>query len=127
MFRVIPSYVRENEAPDFIKRLTRNTHIILQEESRISRVQDPSGGSFYIEKLTNDIAQYAWKNIKIKENNGGVIPLIESKDFIESLKNSRNEFKNKILEKKIIKVGENSYKDPDSNPINVKPFESNDI
>ena len=34
---------------------------------------------------------------------------------------------NKILEKKLIKVGENSYKDPDSNPINVKPFESNDI
>ena len=115
------------QAPDFIKRLTRNTHIILQEESRISRVQDPSGGSFYIEKLTNDIAQNAWKNIKIKENNGGIIPLIESKDFVESLKNSRNEFKNKILEKKLIKVGENSYKDPDSNPINVKPFESNNI
>ena len=53
--------------------------------------------------------------------------LIESKDFIESLKNSRNEFKNKILEKKLIKVGENSYKDPDSNPINVKPFESINI
>ena len=34
------------QAPDFIKRLTRNTHIILQEESRISRVQDPSGGFF---------------------------------------------------------------------------------
>ena len=66
-------------------------------------------------------------NIKIKENNGGIIPLIESKDFTESLKNSRNEFKNKILEKKLIKVGENSYKDPDSNPINVKPFESNNI
>ncbi len=80
-----------------------------------------------MEKLTSDIAQNAWENIKIKENNGGIIPLIESKDFVESLKNSRNEFKNKILEKKLIKVGENSYKDPDSNPINVKPFESNNI
>jgi len=34
---------------------------------------------------------------------------------------------NKILEKKLIKVGENSYKDPDSNPISVKPFEDNSI
>ena len=115
------------QAPDFIKRLTRNTHIILQEESRISRVQDPSGGSFYIEKLTNDIARNVWKNIKEKEKNGGIISLIKSKDFINSLKNSRNEYKNNILEKKLIKVGENSYKDPDLNPISVKPFENSSI
>lgn len=112
------------QAPDFIKRLTRNTHIILQEESRISRVQDPSGGSFYIEKLTNEIARNVWKNIKEKEKNGGIISLIKSKDFINSLKNSRNKYKNNILEKKLIKVGENSYKDPDLNPISVKPFEN---
>tara|TARA_B100000927_G_C16442676_1_gene460457 strand:- start:224 stop:1567 length:1344 start_codon:yes stop_codon:yes gene_type:complete len=115
------------QAPDFIKRLTRNTHIILQEESRISRVQDPSGGSFYIEKLTNNIARNVWKNLKEKEKNGGILSLIKSKDFRNSLKNSRNEYKNNILEKKLIKVGENSYKDPDSNPINVKPFENNNI
>ena len=115
------------QAPDFIKRLTRNTHIILQEESRISRVQDPSGGSFYIEKLTNEIARNVWKNIKEKEKNGGILSLIKSKDFINSLKNSRNEYKNNILEKKLIKVGENSYKDPDLNPINVKPFENSNI
>ena len=115
------------QAPDFIKRLTRNTHIILQEESRISRVQDPSGGSFYIEKLTNDIARTAWKNIMENESNGGILNLINSKDFRKSLKNSRDDYKNKILEKKLIKVGENSYKDPDSNPISVKPFENNSI
>ena len=115
------------QAPDFIKRLTRNTHIILQEESRISRVQDPSGGSFYIEKLTNDIARTAWESIKEKESNGGILNLINSKAFRESLKNSRDDYKDKILEKKLIKVGENSYKDPDSNPISVKPFENNSI
>ena len=115
------------QAPDFIKRLTRNTHIILQEESRISRVQDPSGGSFYIEKLTNNIARNVWKNLKEKEKNGGILSLIKSKDFRNSLKNSRNEYKNNILEKKLIKVGENSYKDPDLNPISVKPFENSSI
>ena len=115
------------QAPDFIKRLTRNTHIILQEESRISRVQDPSGGSFYIERLTNDIARTTWKSIIEKESNGGILNLINSKDFRKSLKKSRDDYKNKILEKKLIKVGENSYKDPDSNPISVKPFEDNSI
>ncbi|MEC8797789.1 MAG: methylmalonyl-CoA mutase family protein, partial [Pseudomonadota bacterium] len=69
----------------------------------------------------------AWESIKEKESNGGILNLINSKAFRESLKNSRDDYKNKILEKKLIKVGENSYKDPDSNPISVKPFENNSI
>ena len=112
------------QAPDFIRRLTRNTHIILQEESRISRVQDPSGGSFYIENLTNNIAKMTWKKLQLNESNGGILSLISSKKFRQNLKNSRDNFKKNIKEQKLIKVGENSYEDPDSNPINVKPFES---
>ena len=112
------------QAPDFIRRLTRNMHIILQEESRISRVQDPSGGSFYIENLTNNIAKMVWKKLQLSESNGGILDLISSKNFRQNLKKSRDNFKKNVKEQKLIKVGENSYEDPESNPINVKPFES---
>ena len=111
------------QAPDFIKRLTRNTHIILQEESRISRVQDPSGGSFYVEKLTNDISQNSWCNIKLIEKLGGIKSLISSEDFITELLESREKLKKDIEDKNIKKIGVNIFEDPDSNPINVRPFE----
>ena len=111
------------QAPEFIKRLTRNTHIILQEESRISRVQDPSGGSFYIEKLTNDISQNSWRNIKLIEKLGGISTLILSDGFITELRESREKQKKDIEDKNIKKIGVNIFEDPDSNPINVRPFE----
>ena len=111
------------QAPDFIKRLTRNTHIILQEESRISRVQDPSGGSFYVEKLTNDISQNSWCNIKLIEKLGGIKSLISSEDFITELQESREKLKKDIEDKNIKKICVNIFEDPDSNPINVRPFE----
>ena len=111
------------QAPEFIKRLTRNTHIILQEESRISRVQDPSGGSFYIEKLTNDISQNSWRNIKLIEKLGGISSLILSDGFITELRESREKQKKDIENKNIKKIGVNIFEDPDSNPINVRQFE----
>lgn len=111
------------QAPDFIKRLTRNTHIILQEESRISRVQDPSGGSFYVEKLTNDLSQNSWNNIKLIEKMGGISSLISSEDFVVELRESREKLKKDIEDKNIKKIGVNIFEDPDSNPINVRPFE----
>ena len=111
------------QAPDFIKRLTRNTHIILQEESRISRVQDPSGGSFYVEKLTNDLSQNAWNNMKLIEKMGGITSLTSSEDFVVELRKSREKLKKDIEDKNIKKIGVNIFEDPDSNPINVRPFE----
>ncbi len=111
------------QAPEFIRRLTRNTHIILQEESRISRVQDPVGGSFYVESLTNNLARNVWKNIKLTEGNGGITSLLASKEFINNMRKLRLKESRDILDKKIKKIGVNIFEDPDSNPINVKPFE----
>ena len=66
----------------------------------------------------------AWKKLQSSESNGGILDLISSKKFRQNLKKSRDNFKKNVKEEKLIKVGENSYEDPDSNPINVKPFES---
>ncbi|MCX7550051.1 methylmalonyl-CoA mutase [Xanthomarina sp. F2636L] len=63
---------------DFSARIARNTQIYLQEETKITKTVDPWAGSFYVEKLTNDIAQNAWKLIEEVEELGGMTKAIEA-------------------------------------------------
>ena len=63
---------------DFSARIARNTQIYLQEETKICKTVDPWAGSFYVETLTNEIAQNAWKLIEEVEALGGMTKAIES-------------------------------------------------
>ena len=63
---------------DFSARIARNTQIYLQEETNITRVVDPWAGSYYIESLTNEIAQKAWALIEEVEALGGMAKAIET-------------------------------------------------
>ena len=59
-------------------RLARNTQLILQEETGITKVVDPWGGSFMMESLTRDVAEKAWSIIEEVEQRGGMAEAIES-------------------------------------------------
>ncbi|WP_034044504.1 methylmalonyl-CoA mutase [Wocania ichthyoenteri] len=63
---------------DFSARIARNTQIFLQEETKITKTVDPWAGSFYVEKLTHDIAQKAWTLIEEVEELGGMTKAIEA-------------------------------------------------
>lgn len=63
---------------DFSARIARNTQIYLQEETNIHRVIDPWGGSFYVEKLTNDLVHKAWDLITEVQKLGGMAEAIET-------------------------------------------------
>jgi methylmalonyl-CoA mutase len=63
---------------DFSARIARNTQIFLQEETKITKTVDPWAGSYYVESLTNDIAQSAWKLIEEVEELGGMTKAIEA-------------------------------------------------
>jgi len=62
---------------DFSARIARNTQIYLQEETEICRTVDPWGGSYYVESLTNEIAERAWTLIEEVEELGGMAKAIE--------------------------------------------------
>ncbi len=62
---------------DYSARIARNTQIILQQESGTTRMIDPWGGSFYVERLTHDLAQKAWAHIQEVEGMGGMARAIE--------------------------------------------------
>lgn len=63
---------------DFSARIARNTQIYLQEETHITKTVDPWAGSYYIEKLTHDIAHKAWSLIEEIEELGGMTKAIEA-------------------------------------------------
>ena len=63
---------------DFSARIARNTQIYLQEETQITKTVDPWAGSYYVEKLTHDIAEKAWKLIEEVEDLGGMTKAIEA-------------------------------------------------
>ena len=63
---------------DFSARIARNTQLVLQAESGITRTIDPWGGSFYVERLTADLAARAWSHIEEVERSGGMAAAIEA-------------------------------------------------
>ncbi len=63
---------------EFSARIARNTQLILQEESHVTHVADPLAGSHYVEWLTDQLAQRAWKLIQEVEAMGGMTKAIES-------------------------------------------------
>src|ERR1700674_4383029 len=63
---------------DFSPRIARNTQLFLQQESGTTRIIDPWGGSFYVERLTADLAARAWAHIRQVEELGGMAKAIEA-------------------------------------------------
>jgi methylmalonyl-CoA mutase len=63
---------------DFSARIARNTQLVLQQESGTTRIADPWGGSFYVERLTHDLAHKAWGHIAEVEEMGGMAKAIEA-------------------------------------------------
>jgi len=66
-------------APDrFARRVARNAQLVLQEESSLGRVTDPVGGSWYVEKLTAELAAKAWALFQDIEGKGGIVGALAS-------------------------------------------------
>ena len=63
---------------EFAARVARNTQLIVAEEAGITHVVDPLGGSYYVEALTNSLADEAWKLIEEVESLGGMTKAVES-------------------------------------------------
>ncbi|WP_425323712.1 methylmalonyl-CoA mutase [Heyndrickxia oleronia] len=63
---------------DFSARIARNTQLYLQEETGITNVIDPWGGSYYVESLTNELMNKAWEHIEEIESLGGMTKAIET-------------------------------------------------
>ena len=107
---------------DFSARLARNTQLILQEETGITNVVDPLGGSYYIESLTNSLATEAWKLIEEVEELGGMTEAVESGMPKLRIEEAAARKQARIDRGDEVVVGVNKYQ-----PTSEAPFEVLDI
>ncbi|WP_436531999.1 methylmalonyl-CoA mutase subunit beta [Actinoplanes sp. HUAS TT8] len=75
---VLPFDHRLGRPDAFARRLARNTSILLVEESHVARVADPAGGSWYVERYTEDLAHAAWDWFTTIEGAGGIVAGLDS-------------------------------------------------
>ncbi len=95
---------------DFSARIARNTQIIVQEESQVTNVIDPLGGSYYVESLTKEIIDEAQKIIDEIESLGGMAKAIESGMPKMRIEESAARKQARIDQGKDVIVGVNKYK-----------------
>jgi methylmalonyl-CoA mutase len=102
---------------DFSARIARNTQLFLQEETNITKTVDPWAGSYYVEKLTHDIAQKAWTLIQEVEDLGGMTKAIEAGIPKIRIEEAAAKKQARIDSGQDIIVGVNMYKLEQEDPI----------
>lgn len=99
------------ESDEFSRRISRNISTILKEESYFDKVLDPSAGSYFIENLTFEIAEDAFKRLKEIENMGGIIEAFK-KNFVQTeIKRNFETTQFDLLNNEKIMVGVNKFKE----------------
>ena len=102
---------------DFSARIARNTQLVLQEETGITKVVDPLGGSYYVEALTKELEDAAWALIEEVEALGGMTKAVEAglpKERIEQAAAARQA---RVDRGEDVVVGVNKYKPAKEEPI----------
>ncbi len=126
---VLPLDSMYKKPDEFSRRMARNTQLILKNEAYLDRVIDPSGGSYYIERLTDSIASSSWELFRTVEGMGGIVEALKSGFVQDEILKTRNERDMDIATRKVIFLGVNQYPNPDEkgpgkvdNRISQKPL-----
>jgi methylmalonyl-CoA mutase len=104
---------------EFSARIARNTQLIIQEETHITNVIDPWAGSYMMEKLTQDMADAAWKIIEEVEAMGGMTRAVDSGWAKLKIEAAAAEKQARIDAGKDVIVGVNKYKLAKEDPIEI--------
>ncbi|MFS0815567.1 MULTISPECIES: methylmalonyl-CoA mutase [Lysinibacillus] len=104
---------------DFSARIARNTQLFLQEETAMTKVIDPWGGSYYVEKLTDEITKSAWALIEEIEALGGMAKAIETGLPKMKVEEAAAKRQAKIDSKTETIVGVNKYRLAKEEPIDI--------
>jgi methylmalonyl-CoA mutase len=104
---------------DFSARIARNTQIVLQRESGTTRTIDPWGGSFYVERLTHDLAAKAWEHVREVEELGGMTRAIEASLPKLRIEEAAARTQARIDSGAQSLIGVNKYRPQDERPIDI--------
>ncbi len=106
---VAPFDFTYKDCDDFSYRIARNQQILLKEESYLDKIADPSAGSYYIENLTNSIAQHAWELFKQIETKGGFAAVVKNGYLQSEIEKVAQQRDMDIAMRKTAILGTNQY------------------
>ena len=112
---------------EFSARIARNTQLVLQHETGVTNVVDPLAGSYYVEKLTADLAEKAWELIEEVEKLGGMTKAVDSglpKLKIEEAAARRQARIDQGLE---VIVGVNKFRPPEETAVDVLDIDNHSV
>jgi methylmalonyl-CoA mutase len=104
---------------DFSARIARNTQLLLQQESGTTKIIDPWGGSYYVERLTHDLGAKAWEHIEEIEKLGGMAKAIEAGIPKLRIEEAAAKTQARIDSGHQSVVGVNRFRTTDERPIDV--------
>jgi methylmalonyl-CoA mutase len=109
---ILPFDTFYKDPDEFSMRLARNQQIILKEEVYLDKVVDPAAGSYYIENLTQLIAEAAWKVFLQVEEQGGMVEAIKSGFVQDIVEKSAGQRLDDIANRRLIQLGTNQHPNP---------------
>ena len=112
---------------DFSARIARNTQIYIQEETYICKEIDPWAGSYYVESLTNEIAQKAWAHLQEIEKLGGMAKAIETGIPKMRIEEAAARTQARIDSGKQTIVGVNKYRLEKEAPIDILEIDNTEV
>ena len=106
---VLPFDTPYEKPTDFSARIARNVQLLLKEESHFNQVCDAAGGSYYIENLTNSIAEQAWNLFRLVEEKGGYIAAFEAGFIQDQVEASAAKKNSNIATRRETLLGTNQF------------------
>ncbi|MBU7593432.1 methylmalonyl-CoA mutase family protein [Metabacillus halosaccharovorans] len=98
-----------NQSSILAERIARNTYFILNEESLLSKVVDPSAGSYYVETITKQLGAEAWEKIKEIDQDGGFLPQLKQGTIQHELEKMREKRMAVVNNRDKFVIGTNAY------------------
>ncbi len=112
---------------DFSARIARNTQIVLQQEAGATRIVDPWGGSYYVERLTYELAKKAWGHLEEIEDLGGMAKAIEAGIPKLRIEEAAAKTQARIDSGHQSVIGVNKYQPMDEAPIEVLKIDNSAV
>ena len=108
---VLPYDYAFKKPDEFSERMARNQQLLLKEECHFDKTVDPAAGSYYIEALTQSLADAAWKLFLEVEESGGLAAVINKGDIQRAVNETNDARRNRVATRRQVLIGVNQYPD----------------
>jgi len=114
---VLPFDSAAGQSDEFGRRIAVNTQTILREESGLDRVEDPAAGSYFVERLTHDLASAAWERFRHIEASGGMASYLLSGAAARELGEASARKRHAVCTRRDLVTGVSSYPNINEDPL----------